>query len=398
MEYYIAIILALAFFIYSISFRQLARAELTGPMYFVLVGVFMAAVFSSQLKLTQPLDNLLPLIELTLAVFLFSDAAKTRIAVLERSYKIPLILLFVGLPLTFFATWFVGYMLFSNESLLALALVAIILTPTDAALSKGILDAKAVPVHVREAINVESGLNDGLCVPIFLFLFLSWQAGAWLEPLKMLEFVVTEIGIALASAACITYIATRLIHFSAMHHYFEKASSPFLILSLAIINYSVAQALGGSGFVAAFSAGLLFDKLYVRQPQIKLIEQSENIADFFAYLIWCLFGAYTYWQLHSIELTVNKVAFALIAATVVRVLPVLISLWLFNGMNFKDKFTIAWFGPRGLASIVFTLMVIDSDDGLISELAILTILASVFIHGVTTRPIAKSYEHTHSER
>ncbi|MEO2279871.1 cation:proton antiporter [Pseudoalteromonas pernae] len=392
MEYYIAIILAIAFFVYSISFRQLARAELTGPMYFVLVGIAIAASFIDSFESSQPLDTLLPLVELTLAVFLFSDAAQTRIAVLKREYKYPLTLLFFALPLTFFATLFTGYVLFPHTSLIALALIAIILTPTDAALSKGILEAKAVPAKVREAINVESGLNDGLCVPIFLFLFLSWQTDSWQSPSKMIEFVIKEIGIAFICSVVITYIATKLILFSALRHYFEKASSPFLILSLAIINFSVAQALGGSGFVAAFCAGLIFDKLYVRTSDVKLIQQSETIADFFAYLIWCLFGVYTYWQLQTIDLTTNKIIFAIVAATLVRVVPVMLCLILSNGINLKDKFTIAWFGPRGLASIVFTLMVLDSTDGLISELTTLTILVSVFIHGVTTRPIAKSYE------
>ncbi|WP_462160027.1 cation:proton antiporter domain-containing protein [Pseudoalteromonas sp. GB56] len=392
MEYYIAIILAVSFFIYSISFRQLARAELTGPMYFVLVGMIIAALFVNQFQTSQPLDALLPLVELTLAVFLFSDAAQTRMSVLQREYKYPLILLFIALPLTFFSTLFTGYILFSESSLIALALIAIILTPTDAALSKGILEAKAVPAKVREAINIESGLNDGLCVPIFLFLFLSWQADSWQSPAKMLEFVVKEIGIAVICAAVITYVSTRLIHLSALRHYFEKASSPFLILSLAIINFSVAQSLGGSGFVAAFCAGLIFDKLYVRTADVKLIQQSETIADFFAYLIWCLFGVYTFWQLQTIELTSNKIIFAIVAATLVRVIPVMFCLMFSNGINLKEKFTLAWFGPRGLASIVFTLMVLDSTDGLISELTTLTILVSVFIHGVTTRPIAKSYE------
>ncbi|WP_105213968.1 cation:proton antiporter [Pseudoalteromonas sp. T1lg22] len=391
MEYYIAILLALAFFIYSISFRQLARAELTGPMYFVLTGMVVAAIFLAEFKIGQPLEQLLPLVELTLAVVLFSDAAKTRLAILKRAYKYPVLLLFVALPLTFCATVLTGYLLFPKMSVLALALLAIILTPTDAALSKGILEAKAVPLKLREAINVESGLNDGLCVPIFLFLFLSWQLGSWQPPMKMLEFMFREVGIALGVATLITWSATYLIRYSARRHFFEKASSPFLILSLAIVNYSVAEALGGSGFVAAFVAGLLFDYLYRPSKDMQLIEESEHIAEFFSYLIWCLFGAYSYSQLQSMDLSWSKLAFALIAATLVRVIPVLFSLIVFNGLNFKEKFTLAWFGPRGLASIVFTLMVLDSADGLLSELATLTIMTSVFIHGITTRPIANSF-------
>ncbi|WP_267894148.1 cation:proton antiporter domain-containing protein [Pseudoalteromonas sp. T1lg48] len=147
MEYYIAILLALAFFIYSISFRQLARAELTGPMYFVLTGMVVAALFLAEFQISQPLEKLLPLVELTLAVVLFSDAAKTRLAILKRAYKYPVLLLFVALPLTFCATVLTGHLLFPEMGLLALALLAIILTPTDAALSKGILEAKAVPLN-----------------------------------------------------------------------------------------------------------------------------------------------------------------------------------------------------------------------------------------------------------
>lgn len=393
MEYQLAAALGLAFFIYSVSFRRLARAELTGPMYFVIVGAALAWAFSDAMKVDQPLSALLPLVELTLAVFLFTDAAKTRINVLKSQFKYPLVLLFVALPVTFFATFALGYLLFPHMHIIALALLAIILTPTDAALSKGLLESQSVPEKIRESINVESGLNDGMCVPIFLFLFLSWQHGEFQGAATMLTFLIEEIGIALIVGVTVTYGALKLTQVSATRHYFEKSSSPFLVLSVAVSVFTLAQLLGGSGFVAAFVGGLVFDKFYRADDDEKLIEDSEHIADFFAYLIWCLFGAYAFIQLQTIDLNIYKVLFAFLAATLVRVVPVMLSLIPFNKLSLKEKFTLAWFGPRGLASIVFTLMVLESTENGLTELATLTILMSVFIHGITTRPIANSYKN-----
>lgn len=391
MIYSLLAIVAVVFFFYSISIRQLERAELTGPMLFVALGGVLGVLYVEAQPAEFTVSQWLPLVELTLAVFLFTDAAKTRFAIVRAIYYYPILLLAVALPLTFLAITLVGLWLFPELSLFAAALLAIILSPTDAALSKGFLESPAVPAQLKEAINIESGLNDGLCVPIFLFLFASWQVSQWQESGLIALYVVKELGIALLCALALSTLAIGLLKYAQKKHYFELNSSPFLILGLAVAIFCITQQLHGSGFVAVFITGLLFDRFYSKGKNIRLITDSEHIAEFFALLIWCLFGVFAYLQLSQEQTSWQMWLFALLAATLLRVIPVLLTLKLASKLSLKHSFTLAWFGPRGLASIVFTLMVLQHSEGLIAHLATLTILCSVFIHGITTRPIANSF-------
>lgn len=374
MEYIVLAVVGLAFLIYSLSMHQLERAEITGPMFFVIIGALLGILLPSKTAhLTRDLDHLLPLIELTLSIFLFTDAAKTKLTVLKHSFQYPSLLLFVALPLTL--------------------LVAIILTPTDAALSKGLLNSSAVPEKIREGINTESGLNDGLCVPIFLVLMLLAKepASAFSVYDTILVFA-RELGVAILVAIAAMGLIIPAIKFAMQRHYFSNNTSPFLVVGMAMAIFSIAQSLHSSGFIAVFVAGLIFDRFTDLTLRLKLVEDSEHIADFTGLLIWCLFG-FVCSYLVLPELSWALVVFALLSTTLIRIIPVLLSLQ-FTKLKMKERFTFAWFGPRGLASIVFTLMVIDSsieNKYLIATIAMTTILFSVFIHGMSTKPIADSY-------
>ena len=175
-------------------------------------------------------------------------------------------------------------------------------------------------------------------------------------------------------------------------HYFSNNTSPFLVVGMAMAIFSIAQSLHSSGFIAVFVAGLIFDRFTDLTLRLKLVEDSEHIADFTGLLIWCLFG-FVCSYLVLPELSWALVVFALLSTTLIRIIPVMLSLQ-FTKLKMKERFTFAWFGPRGLASIVFTLMVIDSsieNKYLIATIAMTTILFSVFIHGMSTKPIADSY-------
>ena len=287
----------------------------------------------------------------------------------------------------------IASLMFTQLSLLQAALVAIILTPTDAALSKGLLNSTAVPEKIRESINTESGLNDGLCVPIFLVLMLLAQ-----EPSSTFSLADTglvfarELGVAIIIAALSMAIIIPLIKFAMDRHYFSNNTSPFLVVGIAMTIFSIAQSFHSSGFIAVFVAGLIFDKFTEQPLREKLVEDSEHIADFTGLLIWCLFG-FVCSYLVLPKITWPIIMFALLSATLIRIIPVMLSLQ-FTNLKFKERLTFAWFGPRGLASIVFTLMVIDTNienKYQIATIAMTTILFSVFIHGMTTKPIADSF-------
>ena len=395
MIYLVIAFIGALFLIYSLTLRQLEKTEVTGPMFFVIGGITLAnLVPNNGGELKAGVDLLLPFIELTLSIFLFSDAAKSKLSVLRHSFQYPGLLLFIALPLTLLLGIAVGLFLFAELSLIQAALIAIILTPTDAALSKGLLSSGQVPEKIREGINTESGLNDGLCVPVFLiFILLAKNPESAITTSHVMSVFSRELGIALLVAITSISIFIPSLNFAMKRHYFAQNTSPFLLLGFAMAVFSVTQYLHGSGFIAVFVAGLLFDKFSTKTVRTELIEDSEHIADFTSLMIWCLFG-YACAYLVLPKLNFEIVTYALLSTTLIRIIPVMLSL-LFTSLNLKERFTFAWFGPRGLASIVFTLMVIDEqieNKFQIASIAMTTILFSVFIHGISTKPIAESFK------
>ena len=396
MTYLVIAFIGALFLIYSLTLRQLEKKEVTGPMFFVIGGITLANLVPNKGgELKAGVDLLLPFIELTLSIFLFSDAAKSKLSVLRHSFQYPGLLLFVALPLTLLLGIAVGLFLFAELSLIQAALIAIILTPTDAALSKGLLSSSEVPEKIREGINTESGLNDGLCVPVFLiFILLAKNPESAITTSHVVSVFSRELGIALLVAIMSISIFIPSLNFAMKRHYFAQNTSPFLLLGFAMAVFSVTQYLHGSGFIAVFVAGLLFDKFSTKTVRTELIEDSEHIADFTSLMIWCLFG-YACAYLVLPKLNFEMVTYALLSTTLIRIIPVMLSL-LFTSLNLKERFTFAWFGPRGLASIVFTLMVIDEqieNKFQIASIAMTTILFSVFIHGISTKPIADSFKN-----
>ncbi|WP_105167302.1 cation:proton antiporter [Pseudoalteromonas sp. T1lg23B] len=381
--------IGIAIFIYSISVRQLKRAELTGPIWFVSLGCILGWWFTDAWHFQiQDSALVLPIIEITLAIVLFSDAARTRLRVLFHSYQLPLLMLLVALPLTMvFGTLLAHWLL--ALSWLHAALLAVIISPTDAALCKGFITKKNVPANLREAVNIESGLNDGLCIPVFVFL-LAVVAGqtqaSWFE---LIGLFAKEVGIALAVSALLTWLAIIAIAGAHKRHLFALNSSPFLFIGIAIAIFSSTELLHGSGFIAVFVSGLLFDRFYQHSFKEQLIEDSEHIADFATLLIWVLFGVVVS-QIVLLNAHPFAWLYALLAVSVIRIVPILMSL-LPARIDIWSKLTLAWFGPKGLASVVLTLMLLQANiEGteLIAEVAAYTILLSVFLHGISTRPIA----------
>lgn len=394
MNYSVIAFIGLLFLVYSLSIRQLERTEITGPMFFVIGGMILALLMPTEVKeLKVGIDYLLPFIELTLSIFLFSDAAKSKLTVLKHSFQYPSLLLFIALPLTLLIGIGAGLFFFVNLSLIQSALLAIILTPTDAALSKGLLESTQVPEKIREGINTESGLNDGLCVPIFLiFMLLAENPDTAITARHTLIVFSRELGVAVLVAVVAIAIFVPTIHFAMKRHYFAQNTSPFLLLGFAMAVFSITQHFHGSGFIAVFIAGLLFDKFSSSKVSAELIEDSEHIADFTSLMTWCLFGFVCIYLVIP-TLTPPIITYALLSATLIRIIPVMLSLQ-FTALSLKERLTFAWFGPRGLASIVFTLMVIDTqieNKYEIATIAMTTILVSVFIHGVSTKPIANSF-------
>jgi NhaP-type Na+/H+ or K+/H+ antiporter len=313
--------------------------------------------------------------------------------VLRKSEALPIRLLLIGLPLTILLGWGLGVLLVDKLSLIEVALMATLLAPTDAALGKAVVTNEAVPDEIREGLNVESGLNDGICVPI-LFVFLAIASdkagdkGPWELALKL---VAEEIGIGLAVGLGLALLAVALLKFAKEEGWLTPTWIQVPVVALALGCFAVAQLIGGSGFIAAFSGGLLFGAL-ARQNRDQFLRAAEGTGDTLALITWVIFGSAVVGQAVG-NFSWLILLYSFLALTVIRMLPVFLALT-GTGMSAESKLFVGWFGPRGLASIVFAIIVVEDrlpNSGLIAMTAVCTIIMSIVGHGVTANPWANAF-------
>ena len=372
---------------YSIFAGRFESRLLNGPLMFMLAGLLLGPAFLGILQPRIDRDGLKFLAELTLAIVLFSDAANADLKVLRANEGLPLRLLMIGLPLTIAGGWLVGLWLFPQVPPLELAILATLLAPTDAALGKAVVSNPKVPAPVREGLNVESGLNDGICVPVLLMFVALLVEQSTQSPVSLaLELVIEELVIGAFSGIALTLIAWQLQRYSAKHHWQTPMWSQLTLPGLAILCFATAQTLGGSGFIAAFVGGLLASFLFTEQKH-QILKASEEFASLLSVITWVVFGALVIpWAWSS--LTLNIWIYSVLSLTVIRILPVLISL-VGTRFDFETRLFIGWFGPRGLASIVFAVMILASPlqaSRTVVATAVCTVLLSVLLHGLSANP------------
>jgi NhaP-type Na+/H+ or K+/H+ antiporter len=377
---------------YSIFAGRFESRLVNGPLMFMLAGLLLGPAALGVLAPHIGKEGIKLLAEMTLAIVLFSDAANANLKVLRIHDALPLRLLLIGLPLTLLAGWLAGYWLFPQVPVLELAILATILAPTDAALGKAVVSNPAVPAPIREGLNVESGLNDGICVPVlllFLALMLDVQTH---QPLTLaVKLIIEELGIGALVGAGLALLVWQLLRVSAKHDWQMPMWSQLTLPGLALLCFALAQALGGSGFIAAFVGGLFTGHLLDKQKH-QLLQASEEIGSLLSVITWLIFGALVIpmaWSSFTIEVWL----YALLSLTVIRMLPVFISL-LGTGFDTQSRLFIGWFGPRGLATIVFAVMIMDSHLQAMNTLlatAICTVLLSVLLHGLSANPLAARF-------
>ena len=390
-RYLNAALLAVFAFLYALVSGRVERSWLSGPIVFVLAGLLLGPVTGS-LSLHIGVGELRLLAELTLAVVLFTDAAGADLARIRHSSVLPRRLLLVGLPLTVVLGILVGRALFPGLALVEVALIAAILAPTDAALGKPVVVNPAVPGDTREALNFESGLNDGICVPLVLLLVeVAVGTEVHRQPLlHVLATVVEEIGIGVVVGAALALPAAVLLRRARAAGGIGATWTGLPAIALAVACFAAAQHLGGSGFIACFAGGLVFDAVVGRHARHALLRGAESTADALSLLTWVTFGAVVVWQAAG-AVTPAIVAYAVLSLTVVRMLPVALSL-AGTAVPASDRLFIGWFGPRGLASIVFGVIVLDAGlpgTATIEATIVCTVLLSVVLHGVTANPLVR---------
>ena len=390
-------LLAVFVLVYSSVAGAVERSWISGPIIFTLFGLIIGPVGLDLLSLETDREMIKALAEVTLAMVLFTDAAGADMGVIKRTSGLPTRLLLIGLPLTILLGFGVGVLLVDSLSLFTIAVLATMLAPTDAALGKAVVTNEAVPDEVRQGLNVESGLNDGICVPVLLvFLTLALDKagdeGPWALALKL---VVEEIGIGLAVGLVLTYAAVRLIKYTRQRGWVTHTWIQIPVVALALSCFAVAQWLGGSGFIAAFSGGILagvMDAHLSRKVKEEFLLASEGTGDTLALITWVIFGSAVVGQAIG-NFSWMILLYSVLSLTVIRMLPVFLSLT-GSGIDTEGKLFIGWFGPRGLASIVFAVMVVESglpDSGPLAMTVTCTIILSIIGHGITANPWARAY-------
>jgi len=382
-------ILAVFVFLYSIASGGLERTPINGALLFAAFGLALGPLGLGILSLNVDKEGLRTLAELTLAMVLFTDAANANLGVLKKNIGIPQRLLLIGLPLTILLGFGVGVLVFDGLTLLEIAILATMLAPTDAALGKAVVTNEAVPSNIREGLNVESGLNDGICVPI-LFVFLALVTATGTEtstPVLAMKLVAEEIGIGVAVGVGLTVLGSWLGTKFADRGWITETWRQLPVPAMAVACFAVAQWLGGSGFIAAFAGGLLFGGLAKRHKH-KLLLAAEGTGDTLALITWVVFGAAVVGQSVG-SFSWEVVLYAVLSLTVVRMLPVFLVL---AGMKLRtdEKLFMGWFGPRGLASIVFAVIVLNehlTGGGTITMTVVCTIMLSVIAHGLSANPL-----------
>ncbi|HDX8375828.1 TPA: cation:proton antiporter [Aeromonas dhakensis] len=383
-------VIAAFLLIYSLIAGRFESRLINGPLLFLLMGWLLGPGGIELLSLSIDSDGIKLLAELTLVIVLFSDAANTNWQVLLANRSLPIRLLLIGLPLTLLAGTLFGRWIYPDLPLLELAILSTILAPTDAALGKAVVSNPAVPAPIREGLNQESGLNDGICVPVLLLLLAliaptEQHTGTGLLAITLL---LEEIGIGLLVAWGLTTFTLRLLKTSYLNGWQLPLWRQLTMPGLALLCFALAQTLGGSGFIAAFVGGLLMGRK-LGEHKHAYLDSCEGYGDLLSVVIWMVFGA-TLMPMLAELLHWQYWLYAAASLTLLRMLPVWLSL-LGTGLKLELKLFIGWFGPRGLASIVFAVMVLQNEPALLGQRPIIatvlcTIILSVILHGLTANP------------
>jgi sodium/hydrogen antiporter len=377
---------------YATVSGRLQRLNVSGAMFFTTAGLLAGPVLGL-LDFHLESEVVKRLAEVTLTLVLFADAARISLRALRHEFAVPLRLLAIGLPLTILAGTLAGAAIVPGIGLAEALVLAVVLACTDAALGQTVVSDERVPSRIRQGLNVESGLNDGLCVPLFFIaIALAETDTGTASGHTAAELVFEEIGYGLIAGVAAGILGGLALRYAARRRMIEPHGTQVRTAATALLAAGIATALGGSIFIAAFSGGFLFGALRhdAGGDVTYLVDEG---GEFFNAVTFIIFGAVILGPRLD-ELSWQLVVYAVLSLTVVRMLPVALAL-LGTGARVPTIAFLGWFGPRGLASIVFGVILLDEADlphmqALLLAITV-TIGISVYAHGLTAGPLTERY-------
>ena len=380
--------------LWSLVSARLEAFDISAPMAFVGAGLVLANGPISAIEINIRSETLQSLAEVTLALLLFSDAARVNLRVLRHDTGVMARLLLIGLPITIGLSIAVAVLLFPGLDPWAAAVIAAAVAPTDAALGAQVVEDQHVPGRIRRILNVESGLNDGIATPFVTFFVAGAVADTVAGSSASLDGALSDLAIGVIVGAAVGLIGGLLLKLTD-RGWAAPAYRGIGAFALALGAYALSIELGGNGFIAAFVGGLALGSTVPVREQATTLAFDGQAGKLLSLVVWFLFGAAMVPTLD--ETTWETVVFAILALTVLRMLPVALALW-GTGFSRSTVAFVGWFGPRGLASIVFGLLAFDSLEGSAARGVLvtvtLTVLLSVVAHGVSAAPLSRRYgEH-----
>ncbi len=367
------------------------RWSISAPIAFVVLGLVATHGPVHLFAINPHSSTILALAEVTLALVLFTDASRVNIHQLRHDLGLPVRLLAIGLPLTIGFGTAAAFGVLPGIGIWVAATVGAIVAPTDAALGATIMEDPRIPDRIRRLLNVESGLNDGIATP-FVNLFLVGAVSTETAHAAELASAVRELVVGAGVGAGVGLVGGWLLTRAITAGWSMQGFRPLAALGMALLAYASSLQLHGNGFVAAFIAGMCFGSV-VRQDLEEIVLFAEGVGGLLALLVWMIFGAVmvvpgfreAHWE---------DYVFAVLALTVLRMVPVAVSL-VGSGLDRATVGLVGWFGPRGLASVVFGLIAFDTLDTAgahqVLAVVVVTVTLSVLLHGLTAGPLASRY-------
>lgn len=374
-------------FLLSLVSGRLERTVVTAPIIFTAAGMVAFLCLPGLRERQVNLELLLQIAEVGLVLLLFTDASRTDLRVLKNIRNLPVRLLSIGMLLTILLGALGALAIFPKLSLWEAGILAAILAPTDAGLGQIIVSSPRVPMRIRQALNVEAGLNDGLSVPFLLFFIALASAGTQDEHARLTKFIVEQLGYGTLVGLGIGGIGGWLLGVADRRKWMAHSWVQLGVVALPLLCLLASEKVGASMFIAAFVAGLAVQVGYkdVAKQSVEFTEQWGQLFNFSVFFLFGLLVARD-WR----QLTVIHLVYALVSLTIVRMLPVAIAL-IGTRLSRATVLFMGWFGPRGLASIVLGLVYLEqethqSGESTIRLAVMATVLLSILAHGLSALP------------
>jgi NhaP-type Na+/H+ or K+/H+ antiporter len=374
--------------------RRIRGTVITLPMVYTVLGILIGSLVLDILKLDLE-DAVVEIIaEITLVVVLATDASRINVRSMFTDHNLPLRLLAIGLPLTIIGGMITAALLFTDLGIWEAAILAVILCPTDASLGQSVVSNPKVPVRIRQALNIESGLNDGIAMPfLFLAVALATSSARYQGPGAFLFESLIMMGLGILVGLITGYLGAKFIQWGRKSGWMSRGYQKITTLALILLTYALAELIGGNGFIAAFCFGLANGNTESDPEREELYDYSELELTVLMLLTFVLFGAVMLPP--AIEnFDPRYLIFAVLSLTAIRMVPVAIAM---IGEKVRPVTTLfmGWFGPRGVASMLYVFLILEEDSllglDLIYGVVMITVLISIFAHGITAAPAANRY-------